>query len=124
MKLIYQLCLVTSVLFTACASKKKVGLPVEAAISPHSSTSSEVELWLTKGDQSQLLTKQNTTLNFSTTTNSNPTIEVDSSTKFQSIDGFGYTLTGGSASLINALPAAEKDKLLNELLQIKQMRSG
>ena len=115
MKLIYQLCLVTSVLFTACASKKKVGLPVEAAISPHSSTSSEVELWLTKGDQSQLLTKQNTTLNFSTTTNSNPTIEVDSSTKFQSIDGFGYTLTGGSASLINALPAAEKDKLLNEL---------
>ena len=115
MKLIYQLCLVTSVLFTGCASKKKVGLPVEAATSAHSSTSSEVEFWLTKGDQSQLLTKQNTTLNFSTTTNSNPTIEVDPSTKFQSIDGFGYTLTGGSASLINALPAAEKDKLLNEL---------
>ncbi|RYG12619.1 MAG: glucosylceramidase, partial [Chitinophagaceae bacterium] len=47
--------------------------------------------------------------------NSSPTIEVDPNTTFQTIDGFGYTLTGGSASLINALPAADKDKLLNEL---------
>lgn len=115
MKFIYHLCLVTSVLFTACGSKKQLGIKSKNDTLAQSVTQSEVEFWLTKGDQSQLLKKQNTTLNFSATTNSNPTIEVDPSTKFQSIDGFGYTLTGGSASLINALPVAEKDKLLNEL---------
>ncbi|MFW0717210.1 glycoside hydrolase family 30 protein [Pedobacter sp. N23S346] len=115
MKLIYRLCLATSVLFSACASKKEVGRNTERNTNANSPTPTEVGFWLTKGDQSQLLKKQNIALNFSATTNSNPTIEVNPAAKFQTIDGFGYTLTGGSASLINALPATEKDKLLNEL---------
>ncbi|MFD2286446.1 glucosylceramidase [Pedobacter petrophilus] len=115
MKLIYRLCLATSVLFSACASKKEVIGEAEKIASAKTPIQTEVGFWLTKGDQSQLLTKQNIALNFSNATNSNATIEVDPATKFQTIDGFGYTLTGGSASLINALPAAEKGKLLNEL---------
>jgi glucosylceramidase len=98
----------------ACSKKNSVRNP-EAPPVPPEIVKTEVNFWLTKGDQSSLLTRQNIALNFSTTTNSNPTIEVDPNTTFQSIDGFGYTLTGGSASLINALPAADKDKLLNEL---------
>jgi len=115
MKFIYHLCLVTSVLFTACASKKQVDINSKNDTAALSTVKSEVGFWLTKGDQSQLLKKQNIALNFSAANHSNPTIEVNPATKFQSIDGFGYTLTGGSASLINALPSAEKDKLLNEL---------
>ncbi len=48
---------------------------------------------------------------------SNPyiTIEVDSNQAFQTMDGFGFTLTGGSAYLINRLPATEKAALLREL---------
>src|SRR5690606_2498168 len=65
----------------------------------------EVDFWLTKGDQTALLQKQNTVLSFGSTANSNPTITVDSTQRFQSIDGFGYTLTGGSAELINGLSA-------------------
>lgn len=76
---------------------------------------SEVSFWLTTADQSALLQKQNVALNFTSTTNSNATITVDEAQTFQTIDGFGYTLTGGSATLLNNLPAKEKDALLKEL---------
>jgi glucosylceramidase len=75
----------------------------------------DVVMWLTQPDQSALLQKQNTALLFSTATNQNPTITVDTTKPYQTIDGFGYTLTGGSATLINGLPSAQKDDLLKEL---------
>lgn len=115
MKFLYNICLVTSLLLSACASRNvKSGNEANQKTTTNSKKN-EVGFWLTKGDQSQLLQKQNISLNFSDGTNTNPTIEVDPETKFQTIDGFGYTLTGGSAALINALPATEKENLLNEL---------
>src|SRR5215467_2807449 len=63
----------------------------------------QISWWLTKSDQSVLLKEQSSTFSFDTTTNSNPTIEIDSAQSLQTIDGFGYTLTGGSAYLINKL---------------------
>jgi len=82
---------------------------------PPPPTTNEVDFWLTRGDQTALLQKQSTVLSFVTTANSNLNITVDSTQKFQNIDGFGYTLTSGSASLINGLPAAAKSTLLQEL---------
>lgn len=82
---------------------------------PPTPTTSDMSSWLTKQDQTALLQKQSTVLNFGTTANSNPVIEVDSLQSFQSIDGFGYTLTGGSADLIYTMPAAERTALLREL---------
>ncbi|HMH33923.1 MAG TPA: glycoside hydrolase family 30 beta sandwich domain-containing protein, partial [Puia sp.] len=70
--------------------------------------------WITKGDQSVLL-QQQADLKFGVLTNAYPFIDVDSTQKFQSIDGFGYTLTGGSAYLINRMNDAEKSALLQEL---------
>ncbi|SER33403.1 glucosylceramidase [Pedobacter rhizosphaerae] len=114
MKAIYSICMATSILFAACACQKtkknETGTSTTSA-----PVKTDVNVWLTKGDQTALLQKQNIALNFTQESNSNPTIEVDPNTTFQTMDGFGYTLTGGSASLINALPAAEKDKLINEL---------
>ncbi|MFC3157455.1 hypothetical protein ACFOEQ_02165 [Chryseobacterium arachidis] len=46
---------------------------------------------------------------------SGTTIEVDASQVFQTIDGFGYTLTGGSVQVINQLNTAKKQELLNDL---------
>ncbi|RDC55051.1 glucosylceramidase [Pedobacter chinensis] len=115
MKSIYNICFAASMLFAACACRKNTTTATQQPPVSTEPVKTEVDFWLTKGDQSQLLSKQNIALNFAETTNANPTIEVDPNTTFQGIDGFGYTLTGGSASLINALPAAEKDKLLNEL---------
>ena len=74
----------------------------------------EVDFWLTKGDQSVLLQKQSTILSFGSAANSNSGITVDTTQKYQTIDGFGYTLTSGSATLINSLGAA-KTTLLQEL---------
>lgn len=75
----------------------------------------DIEMWLTRGDQSALLQKQTTILSFGTTPNVFTNIDVDSSTSYQSVDGFGYTLTGSSAYLINRMGASEKASLLNEL---------
>jgi glucosylceramidase len=74
-----------------------------------------VSSWITKGDQTALLTKQTSALAFSDAANGFPVIEVDSAQTFQTIDGFGYTLTGGSAYLINRLNSADKNALLQEL---------
>lgn len=75
----------------------------------------DVDFWLTKGDQTALLTKQTGALGFGTTVNSYPNIEVNASQKYQTVDGFGYTLTGGSADVINQLNATKKAALLQEL---------
>jgi glucosylceramidase len=74
-----------------------------------------INVWITKGDKSALLQKQTELLTFSSPANTNPTVDVDSTIIYQSVDGFGYTLTGGSAFLINRLPAAQKTALLQEL---------
>ena len=77
-------------------------------------TSPTISTWVTKGDKSALLQKQSDQT-FGTVSNSFPTIEVDSTQTFQTIDGFGYALTGGSAYLIDKLSSADKSSLLNEL---------
>jgi glucosylceramidase len=73
-----------------------------------------VAVWVTTGDKSALLAKQ-PTLVFGTRENSNPTISVDGATTYQTMAGFGYTLTGGSALVIDRMPAAARGALLREL---------
>ncbi|NIG57433.1 glycoside hydrolase family 30 beta sandwich domain-containing protein [Chitinophaga sp. Cy-1792] len=75
---------------------------------------SNVEAWISNPDKSALLQKQDA-VSFNTTDNGNPVIDVDARTTYQSIDGFGFTLTGGSAEHINKMPAAAQDALLKEL---------
>lgn len=84
----------------------------------------DVAMWLTQPDQSALFQKQNLGLLFGTNSNSNPTIAIDTAKAYQTIDGFGYTLTGGSATLINALPAAQEDALLQELFATDSNKIG
>lgn len=74
-----------------------------------------VEYWITTPDQSALLQKQDSSLLFDTASNSYPFIEVDTAQTFQTVDGFGFSLTGGSAYHINRLPADIKKNLLQEL---------
>ena len=75
----------------------------------------EVDFWLTKGNKTVNLQKQTSILAFGSTYNDYATIEVNDSQTFQSIDGFGYTLTGGSAQVINLLNAQKRQELLQEL---------
>lgn len=76
---------------------------------------SDVDFWLTQGDKMVLFKKQPVSLVFSDTYNSYPIIEVNDAQTYQQIDGFGYCLTGGSATLLNSLTSANKDNILKEL---------
>lgn len=75
----------------------------------------EVDFWLTKGDQKALLKKQTGILAFGNGVNIYPNIEVDETQTYQTVDGFGFTLTGGSAQVINQLTTQKKKDLLQEL---------
>lgn len=75
----------------------------------------DVDFWLTKGDKSVLLKQQNTGLLFGTDVNTDPVITVDAAQTFQTMDGFGFALTGSSAYLINHLSESKKQALLQEL---------
>ena len=73
-----------------------------------------VAVWMTTGDKTALLARQ-PALTFASGTNGNPTIVVNGATSYQTMDGFGYTLTGGSAFVINRMPSTARDALLREL---------
>ncbi len=82
---------------------------------PPPAATTNITAWLTKGDRSVLLQQQADLIPFTSATNSNANIDVDSTISYQTVDGFGFTLTGGSAFLINKLPAVQKSSLLQEL---------
>lgn len=75
----------------------------------------EPELWFTNASQTALLSKKTLTLSDINNKTSHPLITLQSQQTFQAIDGFGFTLTGGSALLIHELPFVERQKLLREL---------
>jgi len=77
-------------------------------------TKDQIQAWLTKGDESVKL-QQQLPLVFVKTSNNFQNIEIDDSRKFQYVDGFGYTLTGGSVEVINRLSPSKRKALLNEL---------
>ena len=98
---------VISVYSTCKKSKEDPGTPPVVS-------GPSISYWITKGDQSALLQKQTTALSFNSTAVQN-TIDVDSTQTFQTVDGFGYALTGGSAFLLNRLPSVDKNSILQEL---------
>ena len=74
----------------------------------------EGELWLTMPDKSVMFEKQENLLTGQSDNQGN-VINIDPSKTYQEMDGFGYTLTGGSAMHISKMSAEAREKLLNEL---------
>ncbi len=107
----FSLIFVFTVFVFGDCSKKSTNNPEPPIVTPVN----EVDFYLTKADQSALLQKQAGVLSFGTVANSYSNIDVDSATSYQTVDGFGYTLTGGSAFLINRMGATESAALLNEI---------
>jgi glucosylceramidase len=101
------------VLLINCKNETVVPTPAPPVTPPV--VNNEMDFWLTKSDESIKLQKQPGILSFGTSVNQYPMIEVDDNTSYQSVDGFGYTLTGGSAEVINSLIASKKQELLQEL---------
>lgn len=102
---------------TACSKKSSPAPPVTPpdTAGKTAPVASQVALWLTNTDKSALFQQQNIALNFGTGLAVEPVITVDSTQTYQTIDGFGYALTGGSAQLIYSLPATQRQALEQEL---------
>jgi glucosylceramidase len=97
--------LLLAVAFVACEKKSE----------STASATPDVESWITTGDKSALL-KKTAGISFTSVADSLPVINVDTIQQFQTIDGFGYSLTGGSAYHINQkLTAPQREALLKEL---------
>jgi glucosylceramidase len=72
------------------------------------------KVWVSSADRTELLSLK--TLDFTKTVDERfPTIQIDTAQTFQQVDGFGFTLTGGSALLIRSLPPSQRTELLKEL---------
>src|ERR1700741_2958767 len=85
------------------------------SMSSNAQQDQDARLWLTTPDRTALVTLQPHPLHFSSEAGSAPVLAVDSAQHFQSIDGFGFALTGGSAQLLMAMGAAQRAALLKEL---------
>ncbi|MFB3386537.1 RICIN domain-containing protein [Flavobacterium sp. LAR06] len=71
--------------------------------------------WITSGDQTKLL-QQQSTVSFGTNSGTNPsTVTINAGTTYQTMDGFGYTLTEGSCEVISGMAATQQNQLLNDL---------
>lgn len=75
----------------------------------------DVAVWITKPDQSLKLGKLELASTTGKINNQFPVITIDPGVTYQSVDGFGFTLTGGSAYLLNKMPGGARTSLLNEL---------
>jgi glucosylceramidase len=101
--------------------KSKVAwlLPLALLILSHGSLTaqqgSDAWEWLTTADRSALLAEQKDALPFSSPANSAPTIDVNDMQQYQSMDGFGFALTGGSAQLLMRMDPGPRAALLKDL---------
>jgi len=73
------------------------------------------EAWITAPTQGILFEKQVTETEFGAAVNADPTIVIDTTVRYQEIDGFGNCLTGGSAILLNRMSPASRAALLQQL---------
>jgi glucosylceramidase len=74
-----------------------------------------VDEWITSPAEGVLFKNFKAASFFTDAVNSYPTIAIDTATTYQTIDGFGDCLTGGSAILLNKMAPAERAALLREL---------
>ena len=88
---------IASIAFLAIAS----GAAAAQANSPHT-----IEAWVTNADRSSLFQKLPEPLAFGAANNPRgPVIVIDPAQQMQSLDGFGFALTGGSAELLVKMSA-------------------
>ena len=78
-------------------------------------TKSSVDVWLTNPDRSALFSHQHQKIDFGSTVDNLPVIIVNDKQTYQSVVGFGFALTGGSAMHIIRMDAASRSALLHEV---------
>ena len=78
----------------------------------------EASIWLTNPDRSALFQLQSPPTPFTNSSPASPVIDVDDTKTFQTIDGFGFAVTGGSAQLLMRMDPASRAAILHELYAV------
>ena len=89
-------------------------LALSIPLAAQTTSQPNVSLYLTTPDRSSLL-KLQSPIAFTAAPTTNQVIEVTPAKTYQTIDGFGFALTGGSAQLLMHMDPAKRDALLHEL---------
>ena len=85
----------------------------------------KIEAWITNADRSALFEKQAEQVSFSShNSGRGAAIVVDEGQELQSIDGFGFALTGGSAELMMKMTPAARTKLINDVFASDENNAG
>ncbi len=98
--------------------RRLMGIALMAAmpLSVRAASTDDVTVWLTTPDKTNLLAEQAQRLHFGKASAvDDGAIVVDDGTKFQTMDGFGHALTGGSAQLMMKMTPGARTALLKEL---------
>lgn len=78
----------------------------------------DIVYYVSKADESAKFSLQDGVLTASSE-QSLPTISIDPGIKYQTMDGFGFSLTGGSALHLSNMSSSQRNVLLNELFGIE-----
>ena len=92
-----------------------VALLVFALVPLSSFAQKEASIWLTNPDRTALFQLQSPPVPFTSSPAKEPIIDVDESKTFQTIDGFGFAVTGGSAQLLMRMSPDKRAAVLREL---------
>jgi len=82
-----------------------------------------VAFWLSSPEKKVLFQHQKSLI-FGTSVNQDPSIIVDDTQIYQTIDGFGNCLTGGSATLLHRMDAVSRGKILRKLFALDDNNIG
>jgi glucosylceramidase len=74
-----------------------------------------IEAWVTNPDRSSLFQKASETIAFRNSPARGPAIVIDAGQQMQTIDGFGYALTGGSAELLMKMTPDARGRILRQI---------
>ncbi len=100
-----------------------LGCSEDKITDPPATESESAEFWLTDpANEIRFVKQQNVTI--TETANEDVTIEVNPSTAYQEMDGFGFSLTGGSAYHIYNMSPAARASLLSELFDYSGSNIG
>ena len=98
---------IASIAFLAVAS---------GAVAAQANSPNQIEGWVTNPDRSSLFAKLSQPIVFGAAGNARgATIVIDPAQQMQSLDGFGFALTGGSAELLMKMSPAARSKILKQL---------
>jgi glucosylceramidase len=86
--------------------------------------SQQISVWLTTSDRSSLFKEQAAKIPFGLSKDANTIINIDESKTYQSIDGFGFALTGGSAMHMIRMSDAARATLIKELFSTEGKAIG